>query len=239
MKIHLLLSLFFSLIFQTINAQEPNLLDREWMLEKVTLNTIEHIFPNTNPSIIATANFTSNTLSSTICNTLSGNVSYSNQIHLNDAYLTLASCSDPSDNEYNIFEDYYFGQFFGSNTIDFIYSNYNYLIENIENSLRLTLINPNGDTAIYWSENLAIKDDAMNEFKIYPNPVENIFTIESDKLKKEMSVTIFNNQGKTVLRHTIHNTTKSNFNLSTLFPGLYILNIKTEHTEFNYKLIKK
>ena len=240
MKINLLISIFLIFLFKISSAQQYELINNTWNLEKVILNDIEHYFPNSINTINATANFTSNYFNSHICNTLSADTTLSNDLIIfNGSGLTLGSCPDSNNNEYNIFETYYFGQFFGSNTTSGIYPSYHYLIENIGNNLKLTLINPNGDNAIYWSENLSVSDSISNTIKVYPNPVEDMLTIVTEKYNKELFITIFDMQGKRVLNNVIKNSKEFNINLSKLISGTYLLNIKTENKNINTKILKK
>ena len=69
MKINLLISIFLIFLFKISSAQQSELINNTWNLEKVILNDIEHYFPNSINTINATANFTSNYFNSHICNT--------------------------------------------------------------------------------------------------------------------------------------------------------------------------
>ena len=80
MKINLLISIFLIFLFKISSAQQSELINNTWNLEKVILNDIEHYFPNSINTINATANFTSNYFNSHICNTLSADTTLSNDL---------------------------------------------------------------------------------------------------------------------------------------------------------------
>lgn len=222
--LYLCLALIFSGSF--IHAQQSELLGHTWNLEKVTLNNVEHYFPKSINTISATANFTSAYFNSHICNTLTADLSTisSDLVVFNGSGLTLGSCPNSNNNEYNIFEGYYFGQFFGSNNTSGIYSSFNYQIENVNGSLKLTLINPNGDNAIYWSETLSVNDSTSNNFKVFPNPVKDQLFIEGKE--KNFSIVLTDMQGRQIISK---NKIKSNgsfaLDLSNLGKGIYLLKI--------------
>ncbi len=214
-------------------AQQPELINSTWNLEKVIINDIEHYFPNSITTINATTNFTLYSFTSSICNSFEADVTYNNnQITFSQAGLTLGSCPNSNNNEYNIFENYYFNQFFTNYTANQTYSIYNYQIENIDNNLKLTLTNPGGDHAIYWSGNLSIKDSTSNIFKIYPNPVKDKFVINTnDKIEL---VEIYSQSSQLI------KTAKTNeIDISDLPKGIYIVKVKTDKDKISQKMIKE
>ena len=230
----------FILISFFSKSQQSEITNNTWNLEKVVLNNIEYYFPTSTNTIHATANFTSNNFNSHICNTLSADIVLNNdQIIFNGSGLTLGSCPDFNNNEYNVFETHYFGQFFGSNTTNGIYALYNYQVENINDNLKLTLINPNGDKAIYWSQNLSVNNQNSDVFKIYPNPVGNILTIETEKNSRNLNITITDIQGKSIIDRILNDSKQNKIDLSKLTSGVYFLRIKIEDKDYLTKILKK
>lgn len=232
--IYLIIVTLFACFF--VKAQQSVLISNTWNLEKVTLNNVEHYFPNSIPTITATSNFdsiASNHFKSAICNNLEANVTYNNnQISFILSSLTLGSCPNSNNNEYNIFEGYYFEEFF----VNFIaYGTpalYGYLIEPIGNSLKLTLTNPIGDTAVYWASNLSASNLSLSDFKIYPNPVKSVLNI-SAKLP-ELNVQLYDMQGKLILSKNIKRKSASDIfglDMNSIKKGNYILSINNPNGE--------
>lgn len=227
-----------------INAQQSELLNKTWNLEKVVINNSDYYFPNSITTINAIADFSTNSFVSHICNTLNADISYNenNIITFLGSSLTLGSCPTSGNDEYNIFEDNYFGQFFGGNTSNGIYSTYTYQIDHIGNDERLILTNPNGNTAIYWVSNLGVFDSSFSEFNIYPNPVDDILKINS-KLSI-INIEIYDIQGKLVLNKLIENKNFKNFDvdITSVSKGVHLVIIKDEKNKkslFTHKIIKK
>lgn len=224
-----------------VKSQQPALTSNTWNLQKVTLNNVDHFFPSSVSTIYATATFSANSLQSVICNSLSSSVTYNNnQINFISSGLTLGSCPNFNNNEYNIFEGYYFGQFFGGNTSNGFYSTNTYLIENVNNQLRLTLTNPNGDKAIFWAGSLSVRDSELNVIKVYPNPVEDKLFIDSKS--SFLKIKLYDLLGNLILDKKISKE-KVYFELKTtdLTGGIYFLNVKDDKGNiiYNSKLIKK
>jgi hypothetical protein len=65
-----------------------------------------------------------------------------------------------------------------------------------------------------------------NSFKIYPNPVSNILTIEN-LFAYNLHLEVFNPLGQIVLEQN-QNTSSTSLNVSNLSKGLYLLNITSE-----------
>lgn len=88
------------------------------------------------------------------------------------------------------------------------------------------------------ASNLAVSDVIKKNtfFKVYPNPVTDVVTIDSQV--KVKSINIFDIAGRSVLNSDA-NSTKFNVNLSRLSPGTYIVTANTENGSESVKVIKK
>jgi len=226
------------------NAQHPGLLGKTWNLEKVVLNNVEHYFPNSITTIKATANFTLNSFSSKLCNTLGADLTFTNNNVMTFLGwgLTLGSCPNSGNNEYNVFENYYFGQFFGSNTSSGIYSIYSYDIDNVGNNMRLTLKNPNGDLAIYWNNNLAVDNFLHSGVKVYPNPAKDFIKISTkEKNGQYIKVQVLDWQGRLMIKKELEiANNECVLNISNLVPGQYFIIMDNYNDEaIRRKIIKK
>lgn len=235
------LILITAMLFGTIvKAQLSELLSKTWNLEKVIVNGIEHKFPNSMPSIQPITTFTADTFKSRICNSLGAYVSYTNsKMNFISQGLTLGGCPHPSGADYDTFELYYFGQFFGGNLSGGFFKDYEYMIENLTNNLKLTLINPNGDKAIYLSVNLAVSDVSASDIKIYPNPVKERLSISVKDYDKKISIKILNMEGKEVYSKIFYSTKEISIDTSNFPSGVYLVKINNGLTPHTIKILKK
>jgi acetyl esterase/lipase len=115
----------------------------------------------------------------------------------------------------------------------------------------VTLHIPVGTTEAYMSspfyiDGMTILDDVLLStgavarelgFKIYPNPVKDVLTLENNKLELT-KVTIIDMKGKVVLATQANGVTNS-IDLSGLTSGVYVLRINTDTYTFEERIIKQ
>ncbi|MFQ6600550.1 M4 family metallopeptidase [Flavobacterium sp. C3NV] len=78
-----------------------------------------------------------------------------------------------------------------------------------------------------------------NPFRVFPNPaVDNVNIFLGDNLQGETQINIYAMDGKTVFTKTYTNV-PSNINVSTLTPGVYILDCMIQGKKYSAKIIKK
>ena len=78
-----------------------------------------------------------------------------------------------------------------------------------------------------------------NPFRVFPNPaVDNVNIFLGDNLQGETQINIYAMDGKTVFTKTYTNV-PSNINVSTLTPGVYILDCTIQGKKYSAKIIKK
>ncbi|MGC1204978.1 MAG: ThuA domain-containing protein [Flavobacteriaceae bacterium] len=84
--------------------------------------------------------------------------------------------------------------------------------------------------------------ESVVEFKLVPNPVKNIMTVQFKNTNGEVNFKLFNTLGKEVFEKTINNSTlnKNEFSidLSNLNSGIYLLKLSTKETQKSIKLVK-
>jgi len=85
-----------------------------------------------------------------------------------------------------------------------------------------------------------LKSILMDGFKVYPNPVNDVFTISSKKDLKGSVINIFSSSGQKVLSQDItENGFKFSVNASFLPSGFYLVNIKGSAIENHiFKIVK-
>lgn len=72
-------------------------------------------------------------------------------------------------------------------------------------------------------------------FKMYPNPTDDHFTINLPDPMKEFTVTIYNTGGKQIIK----SKNQTNYDLSAQPAGIYYVSIQTGHKKESRKIIRK
>ncbi len=76
--------------------------------------------------------------------------------------------------------------------------------------------------------------------RLFPNPTEDLVTIELNKLDTDCEITLFDMQGKVLIRQSLTPKSKSaQLNLTQLASGIYSLHIITPHSTTTHKVIKR
>jgi len=83
---------------------------------------------------------------------------------------------------------------------------------------------------------LSVSDNNLTSTKLYPNPVDNILSIESDAIISE--ATIYDSNGRSILR-TAYEGDLYQLDLSKLRPGIYFLKVLSNTGIETFKIIKK
>ncbi|MDR2205724.1 MAG: T9SS type A sorting domain-containing protein [Flavobacteriaceae bacterium] len=214
-------------------AQQSELINNIWYLEKVIINGTEHYAPTSNPlpQMIQT-NFSDNQFLTTVCVDFFGaEVSYtSTEITIQSAAIGLSDC--PQFPDYNDFKNLYYFPVLSDGMTQFPYE-LDFLIENAGDYKRLTLTNPAGNTAIYNNIILSATDfNKTNDITLFPNPATNILNIETSQ--KISGIIIYDASGKMV--KTVQNTGKT-IDISTLQNGVYHLEIFTDKGKIYKKFV--
>jgi hypothetical protein len=81
----------------------------------------------------------------------------------------------------------------------------------------------------------ALEEGVDAHIALYPNPVEDVFTIETDN-KVISEVKLRTLQGATITPIRI---SKDSWNVSGIAPGLYVAEIKSNTKSYRIKMIKK
>ena len=94
-----------------------------------------------------------------------------------------------------------------------------------------------GENAWYQTIEFIIGEDGINEtishFEVYPNPVEGIINIETDK---ECNITIYNSMGQAV--HSQYIQGKTTIDVSSLATGIYYIGVESQSKKDFIKFIK-
>jgi len=105
--------------------------------------------------------------------------------------------------------------------------------------LHIRVLSSNGNWSLYgrpeFTTTLSNSDIAMKDFKMYPNPVEDVLhlSIQNNNIEH---IALIDINGRTVLEKS---NNLEQINLSNLLSGLYLLHIKTASGSISKKIIKK
>ena len=85
--------------------------------------------------------------------------------------------------------------------------------------------------------------DSKNEFRVFPNPADNIINITTKlPVNSDLQISVYNSIGKLVLEKTLNPLSLNDFfklDISNLKPAIYIYKIQTDEDIINGKIIKK
>ena len=104
-----------------------------------------------------------------------------------------------------------------------------------------TPANPTGTHAIIIDnftvdQLLSTENFTENSFRVYPNPIKDILTIQSE-LSSETKITIIDVNGR-IVKQVSSNTSLTSINVSELNLGIYFVNIETDQGKITKKVIK-
>jgi len=229
--------IIFSLIIYSFQsqAQTQELLDNTWYLEKVVIDEENIFVPNLGSPPIAYAEFNLDFLFTEYCKSLYADLTYSeiSDFSLSGQGLTFEGCEVE---EYDMFDAVYFYDYLGFE-VGF-YQPFSYEITEESSSLKkLTITNTNDDKAVYYSQTLSIQDEGgFGKVKLYPNPSQNKFSIESDVDIKQIKM--YNQLGQVVLEFDDIKPQPS-YDISILSKGVYFVELSSVQGKKTVKKLVK
>lgn len=109
-----------------------------------------------------------------------------------------------------------------------------------EGNYTLQVTNGNGcnSTSAPFDSKGMLLGKITNSFRVFPNPVvDNVNIFLADKVEGEVQINIYAMDGKSVWNKTYSNV-PSTINISTLTPGIYVLDCSAQGKKYTAKLIK-
>lgn len=227
-----------------LRAQQEDLVNNTWYLQKVIINDVEFIQPfNAESTDIITAYFADNKIyTHAMCNWIESDTftGISNTEISTDGFaMSLVECSM---SENTNFENAYFGVFFNVSNIDETFSPFNYTIEDENTHKKLIVTNIEGSQAIYISVNLSVEDIGVMQgnVQIYPNPTQGYLYVKTEGFTGSLTLKMINWSGQEILQQDIVNK-NSKIDITGLEKGEYICLIMNDKKEImkSEKIIKK
>mgnify|MGYP000176840572 CR=1 FL=1 len=220
-QLYLLLAI---LIFQTNLAQDLQLLENTWYLQNVIIDGQDNFPPSNDELISVPAIFNQDGFITYVCNELSGFIEYNGDTFNFPQPLstTLIDC------QYQINEDFEIIYF---NFYDSSLGNlFNYIITTDSNDNKTLVVTSNtGDQAIYGDHLLSNQDFYSSQFSIHPNPAIDKLYIITTTSKENLTLKIFNLEGKLLSTQNLEVANQTSINVSQLISGVYFLNIEDEN----------
>ncbi len=212
-----------------MDAQDPNLPDRDWYLNYATVDglTREPPFPGFEAILNLSATqfniyhpYCSEALSSTVLSYEGTDVFQLEE----DAILLLGFCGEPA---YNVFMGHHYSFYYHNGS--FAKNPFTYEITSNGQWSTLEITNANGDLAVYHDQALAVPGIDKNSFGMFPNPAEEMVTIRSAAILGEIS--FYDLRGRLIYSQGDLNTNEISLDISDFDPGFYLTVAKTENGE--------
>ncbi len=224
-------TLLYILIFSigTISfAQDPQLFENEWYLQKV-ITEGQEIFPpysNFIGRLYLTADFIE-VVHPSCEEGFYNTVDYdsSNPVFSigDGGVIIVGICGDPEVINFmnQHYEVYYLDNNFAKNPFTYTLTSENGLIT-------LSILNMDGDEAIYVNQLLSTHTILASQFLIHPNPVKERLTLSATKATPNLKIKIFNIAGKLLSTQNFEFKKQVSVDVSNLSSGIYFLNIQDE-----------
>ena len=242
-----LIFLLFLIFSTNSNAQLQDILvQNDWYLYSLNIDGTSYSPPvNAEVSSVLLTFQEINTevlLETFVCNSGFGNITVNeadSSFTFNEGIdITLILC-DISENM--DFEGYYFG-FYYDNVAEVFTCEVVFIDDGSGNEVLELIVNaPNGDFAHYFNYILSSEEFKKSIFSLYPNPIEDIFFVNSNTEIEDnnVSIIIYNVFGIRLLERNNISSYES-VNIENFKSGIYFVSIKDENGNTSVKrLIKK
>lgn len=214
-------------------AQDPQLFENDWYLQKLVLNGQDYFPPQNNETQNIYLEFIENPyyIHTAVCSGIASDIfAIDNDSFEVPGFAIIAI--DCSLQESAIFEGYYFDDFFHwQASHSFGYS----VVPGTNGRKVLTLTNQENDHAIYGNEPLATPDVLTPQFSIYPNPVKNELYLSAKNGNGKLDIKIFNIEGKLLKTENLNLEKPLSIDVSNLPSGIYFLNLSDENGNVELK----
>jgi len=230
--------LFIIVIFSVMKcfAQDPQLFENTWYLQKVVIDDVDYFPPSNNEVNNVPLNISMTFMETTMCGSLVGD--FDTIDNTSFSIINFVNLIDNCVLQENIdFKAIYFNGFYNWQLPNRLFD-YN-IVMGTNNSKILTLTNDVGDQAIYGDSLLSNNDfDSFTEVLVYPNPSFGDLFVKSNAIME--GIRLFEIGGKVVLNYHGKNFNNSiKLDLSSIESGIYFMEIITEQGRAIRKIIKK
>ncbi|WP_417558978.1 T9SS type A sorting domain-containing protein [Mesoflavibacter zeaxanthinifaciens] len=216
-------------------SQDPRLFENTWYLHVLVINGIENNPPTNNEVPYVPAEFIeSNSFSTSVCGSDGlGQIIYNGPTAFtlqNINFFTNTCVDDSNQNFDELYQLFWIYNLAGNSS---------YTITDVGMNRTLTIVNSNGDEAIYGNGLLSTSTIDVNSFSIFPNPAKDIIYIKKRKNTSISKIRIFDINGKLVCSITSFNKDIQKLDIQSLHNGIYFLSIKNNRNQFFIQKIIK
>lgn len=95
------------------------------------------------------------------------------------------------------------------------------------------------ETGMVTPNPTGVSEAVLSQTKVYPNPVKTYSNIQLENVAQELTVSLYDVQGKLVLKNTFSNTTLATISTESLQNGMYFMQIDADGMTTTRKLIKQ
>ncbi|GER58703.1 hypothetical protein ULMA_08110 [Patiriisocius marinus] len=229
-----LILLAWVFISTQVLAQDPQLFEDTWYLQKLTISDMGYFPPNNSNPITEHIFFENDMIFETgYCDGLVCEIIFNTDSSFNiNGFTELGfGCNHPDDNDFHvIYFDYLEEHLDGANP-------YSYEITT-DNGIRfLEFTNANGNKALYANQLLNTNEQQLENVVLYPNPVKNELYLKTVAVIDQLK--IYSITGQLVKQQTSF-TDKVSINTEDLIAGVYFVKITTnEGLVSTHKIIKE
>ncbi|MAN59408.1 MAG: hypothetical protein CMC08_06190 [Flavobacteriaceae bacterium] len=218
-----------------LKAQDPQLLENDWYLNKVTINDLNYTAPN---DLFGSIVFNQNFLEVIHAGCEEGFGTFVQYLQ-NNTFTTddggavlIGTCGDPDIIE---FMDRHYSIYYDLDT-EVSKGAFSYTFEQNSGVLYLTIENSEGNQAEYTNQQLGVGDIQLSALIVYPNPTANTLTL--DNLPEgvgALTATVVTLDGKRVLQNK-GLAPNEPMDVSALASGVYFLQLEGPKGE---RLVRK
>ena len=236
---NLLVLLFLLGNLYQVTAQDPQLFENDWFLQKVIINDEETVPPDA--IAFGTIEFQNETIliSHPNCGeAIDNSIMYINTESFSisgGGSVLLGECTEPDQND---FVDKHFSIYYDETTGN-DNNPFDYNLEEDASIISLTVINMEGDQAVYTNVLLSLEERELNAIVFYPNPARNTVIMESSQFLENVSIVMYDVTGKEILTKSAMSFDTFTLDIASFKSGVYFLELKTEKgTTRTEKIIK-
>ncbi|MAM30589.1 MAG: hypothetical protein CMC13_16355 [Flavobacteriaceae bacterium] len=223
------------LFSSALMAQDPDLIETNWFLDRVVISGEEH-FPLVNeevPNVPLFFEDNGNGLLfwSFVCDALGGEPIFfgTDSFAIEELVQTLGGCFNNDNLPFQLtYFEFYFAN--ASMTDPYLYD----ITDDGNSGKSMTITNVNGDTAYYNNALLSVEETNFDSISLYPNPATDRVTIQAEISVDQ--VHLYNVLGNRLLSQKNQTNT---IDISSLSAGVYFVEVVSSQQRSIQKLIKK
>ena len=217
-------------------AQDPQLFDNAWYIQRVILDGNEYERPYETFDGHLILSLDELNLWHEPCDEGFGSpIQYDiseNTFNINDGGVGIIGvCVDPD--IINFMNKHYSVYLIDNN---FARNPFTYILETVNDHTSLTIINADGDQAIYGDALLGVDEFSKESITVYPNPAKDILIIDGNPGIQIDSIQVYDLLGELILQE---NGDTNQIDVSSLNSGVFLIKIETDKGVLTKKLIKE